>query len=76
MENLTPETYYRVTVAIPIRPYIDSFIQQLEARFLKIKIYSKVGQRIIFNILLTGTQNINLIFRLSVFIFWNLFKKL
>ncbi|CAI6371851.1 unnamed protein product [Macrosiphum euphorbiae] len=31
MENLTPETYYRVTIAIP---YIDLFIQQLEAIFL------------------------------------------
>lgn len=31
LDNLTPETYYRLTVAIP---YIDSFIHQLETRFL------------------------------------------
>lgn len=78
MENLTPETYYRVTVAIP---YIDSIIQQLEARFLCHKNVFKGWTTNIFLYtfklkVLTGTQNINLFFRFSKFIFWNLFRKL
>jgi len=31
---ITPEKYYRITIAIP---FVDSFIQQLNERFLKHK---------------------------------------
>jgi len=34
IDDITPEKYYRITVAIP---FIDSFIQQLNDRFLKHK---------------------------------------
>ncbi|XP_022179579.1 52 kDa repressor of the inhibitor of the protein kinase-like [Myzus persicae] len=34
IDNITPEKYYRITIAIP---FIDSFIEQLNERFLKHK---------------------------------------